>query len=429
MRLVAERSRLTGSAEIPGSKSHTIRALFFATLADGKSRIYAPLDSRDTLAAVGACRALGAQIRLGEGCWVVEGADGHVTSPTQPIDVQNSGTTLRVGLATAALGTEWAILTGDEQIRRRPAGPLVEALSNLGARAFSTRGDGAAPLAVRGPMRGGVTDIECPTSQYLTALLIACPLAEGDTEVRVGVLNERPYVWLTLSWLDRLGVEYCHKRLEHFHILGGQSYPAFDRRIPADFSSATFLLAAAAVTGSELTLVGLDMSDPQGDKAVVGMLEAMGCQVTAEEESVTIRGADLKGIEIDLNDTPDALPSLAVVGAFADGETRLVNVPQARLKEVDRIAAMRGELAELGIEARELEDGLIVRGGQPHGATVNSHGDHRIAMALAVAGLAAEGTTVVEGAEAIDVTFPQFVELVQSLGGNLQAEAGPQFRG
>ena len=421
MRLVVERSKLAGAAEVPGSKSHTIRAAFLATLAEGTSVISAPLHSRDTLAAMNACRALGADIRVSKDRWVVEGTGGHPTPVADPIDVQNSGTTLRVALAVAALGTDWALFTGDEQIRRRPAGPLIEALGNLGARAYSTRGDGAAPVAVRGPLKGGVTDIECPTSQYLSALLIACPLAEGDTEIRVGVLNERPYVWLTLAWLDRLGTEYCHKRLKHFHIRGGQSYDAFDRRIPADFSSATFLLAAAAVTRSELTLVGLDMSDTQGDKAVVGMLEAMGCEVFADEEAITIKGGDLRGAEIDLNNTPDALPSLAVVGAFAEGETRLVNVPQARLKEVDRIAAMRGELAKLGVQAEEMEDGLIVTGGRPEGATVSSHGDHRIAMALAVAGLGAEATTVLDGAEAIDVTFPEFVELMLKLGAKISS--------
>jgi 3-phosphoshikimate 1-carboxyvinyltransferase len=248
-------------------------------------------------------------------------------------------------------------------------------------------------------------------------------LAEGDTEIRVGMLNERPYVWLTLFWLDQLGIEYCRRHLEHFHIRGGQSYPAFERRIPADFSSATLPLAAAAVTGSQITLVGLDMHDPQGDKAVLGMLESMGCTVTHGEEAVTIEGGDLVGREIDLNDTPDALPALAVVGAFAEGETRLVNVPQARAKETDRIAVMREELRKLGIEAQELPDGLTVQGGRPRGAVVDGHGDHRIAMALVVAGLAAEGETVIEGAEAIDVTFPNFAELMQGLGGRVRVVA------
>jgi 3-phosphoshikimate 1-carboxyvinyltransferase len=324
---------------------------------------------------------------------------------------------LRIGMGVAALGSEWVVLTGDEQIRRRPAGPpLMGALEQLGARAFSTRGDGCAPVAVRGPLVGGVAAIDCPTSQYLTSLLICCPLAPHDSEIRVGLLNEKPYVGLTLFWLDRLGVEYCHQGCNHFFVSGKQAYPAFERRIPADFSSATFPLAAAAVTGSTLKLVGLDMEDPQGDKAVIGMLRQMGCEVSFGPEEVTITGGELRGIEVDLNDTPDALPALAVVGAFAAGETRLLNVPQARLKEVDRIAKTACELGKLGVETEELPDGLIVHGGRPRGATVDSHGDHRLAMAFAVAGLATHGTTVVQGAEAIDVTYPNFVEAMQGVG-------------
>jgi 3-phosphoshikimate 1-carboxyvinyltransferase len=224
---------------------------------------------------------------------------------------------------------------------------------------------------------------------------------------------------LTLYWLDRLGIEYCHKGLRHFIISGNQSYAPFDRRIPADFSSATFPLAAAAVTGSTLTLRGLDMQDPQGDKAVIGMLQQMGCEVSFGPEQVTITGGDLRGVELDLNDTPDALPALAVVAAFGHGETRLLNVPQARLKEVDRITCMAKELASLGIQTEQLPDGLVVHGGPPRGATVQSYGDHRLAMALAVAGLAAQGTTVVEGAEALDVTYPSFVEAMQGVGATM----------
>ena len=422
MRLIVERSELSGAAEIPGSKSHTVRAVFFASLADGVSVIAAPLDSRDTRAAVQTCRALGAQIQVGPERWTVEGMGGMVTSPSGPIDVLNSGTTIRVGICTAALGTEWTVLTGDEQIRRRPLGPLVQSLNELGARAFSTRGDGAAPVAVRGPLLGGTTTIDCPTSQFLSALLINCPLARRDTEIKVGILNEAPYVHLTLAWLDRLGIEYCHKGLKHFHIGGQQSYSAFDRRIPGDFSSATFPLAAAAVTGSTVTLRGLDMTDPQGDKAVIGMLEGMGCEVSVEGEDVTITGKPLTGIEIDMNNTPDALPALAVAGAFASSETRLVNVPQARLKEVDRIAVMHAELAKMGVDSEELENGLIVRGGEPKGAAVEGHGDHRIAMAMAIAGLAASGTTTVEGAEAVDVTFPDFVKVMWGIGAHMRTE-------
>jgi 3-phosphoshikimate 1-carboxyvinyltransferase len=204
---------------------------------------------------------------------------------------------------------------------------------------------------------------------------------------------------------------------------GGQRYPAFERAIPGDFSSATFFLAAAAVTGSELFLRGLDMSDTQGDKAVVGMMEAMGCTVRVERDGLRIAGPErLRGGTFDLNATPDALPAMAVAGSVAEGETRLVNVPQARIKETDRLSMMARELARLGAAVEELPDGLIIRGGGLRGADVSGHGDHRVVMALAVAGLAAEGETTVDTAEAAAVTFPEFADLLRQAGGCVSAE-------
>lgn len=421
MKLLVEPSTLSGSARIPGSKSHTIRALVIATLADGVSELRAPLDSLDTQACVGVCRALGAEIELG-GEWRIAGTGGKPKCPDNVIDVANSGTTLRIALTLAALGEGWTVFTGDEQIRARPAGPLLEALRGLGAQAFSTRGNGCAPIAVRGPLRGGRVGIACPTSQYLTSLLIGCPLAEGDTEIEVTELNEAPYVEMTLGWLDRQGIRYERDELRRFRMCGGQSYGAFQRAIPADFSSATFFFVAAAVTGSEVTLLGLDRGDTQGDKAVLDVLAAMGAEVEWQADGgVRVRGGELKGGEFDLNATPDALPALAVAGCFASGETRLVNVPQARIKETDRIGVMREELTKMGASVEELPAGLVVRGGGLKGASVDGHGDHRVVMALAVAGLAAEGRTEVAGAEAAAVTFPNFVELMQSLGARIEA--------
>ena len=422
MRLQVERSELSGSARIPGSKSHTIRALAIATLAEGTSELRGPLDSLDTLACVGACRGLGADIELGPQ-WRVGGTGGKVACPEDVLDVGNSGTTLRVTLAMAALGEGWSVFTGDEQIRVRPAGPLLDALGGLGAQAFSTRRNGCAPLVVRGPLRGGRVAIACPTSQYLTSLLLSCPLAEGESEIEVTELNEAPYVEMTLGWLDGQGIRCERDGLRRFRIPGGQSYRGFARAIPADFSSATFFLVAAAATGSEVTLLGLDREDTQGDKAVVDMLAAMGAEVEWLPDGVRIRGGELRGGELDLNATPDALPAMAVAGCCAAGETRLVNVPQARIKESDRIRVMREELSKMGARVEELSDGLVVHGGPLRGAVVDGRADHRVVMALAVAGLAAQGRTEVTTAEAAAVTFPNFVDLMAGLGARIQARA------
>ncbi|MHC4592214.1 MAG: 3-phosphoshikimate 1-carboxyvinyltransferase, partial [Planctomycetota bacterium] len=283
------------------------------------------------------------------------------------------------------------------------------------------QGNDCAPLVVGGGLRGGSVSIECPTSQYLSSLLIGCPLAQGDTTIEVPLLNEKPYVAMTLGWLNELGIDHeAADDFSRFQIPGRQHYPAFERSVPGDFSSATFFLVAAAITGSRLFLRGLDMQDTQGDKAVVAMLAEMGCDVQVEPDGITVEGPDeLEGATFDLNATPDALPAMAVAGCFAWGETQLVNVPQARVKETDRLAVMASELRKMGGTVEELADGLVIQGGGLRGAELHGHGDHRVVMALAVAGLAAEGPATVDSAEAVSVTFPSFVELMRGAGAKM----------
>lgn len=415
MELAVKPSSLKGGVDIPSSKSHTIRAVVVASLARGTSRISAPLESADTVAAIEACRAFGARIETGKE-WIVEGTAGAPQVSPDVIDVANSGTTLRLGMGVAALVDGYTIFTGDEQIRRRPVQPLLDAYRELGAEGFSMRGNGCAPVVIRGPIRGGRTSINAVTSQYLSSLLLAAPLAEGRTEIEVLHLNEKPYVEMTCSWLGSQGIAYGRIDWEKFIIDGGQGYRAFSRRIPADFSSATFFLCGAAMTEGALLLRGLDMDDAQGDKAVISMLAEMGAQITVTGEGIRIKGGSLKGGEFDLNATPDALPAMAVAASVASGETKLYNVPQARLKETDRIAVMAQELSKMGADIEELEDGLRIRESRLKGAIVEGHGDHRVVMALAVAGLVASGETVIRGAGAMSVTFPAFVELMTSCG-------------
>ncbi len=421
--LICRPSRLAGEVRIPGSKSHTIRAVAIASLADGESAIRAPLDSNDTRAAVDAYRALGAEIETRSHGWIVRGTGGAVRAPEDVIDVRNSGVTLRTGLGSCALLREgMAVLTGDEQIRRRPAGPLAAALNDLGANVRSTRGAGMAPFVVEGWLRGGETSIEAVTSQYLSSLLINCPYAEGESVIRVPVLNEAPYVEMTLDWVRQHGIEVEQEGLERFRLPGRQRYRPVKRAIPADFSSATFFLGAGALGENEVVLRGLDMTDTQGDKAVVDFVRQMGAEVTVERDAIRVRARELVGCEIDLNATPDALPTLAVLGCFARGTTRLVNAPQARLKETDRIAVMEEELTKLGGRVEQLEDGIVVHESALRGAEVEGHGDHRVVMALAVAGCAAPGTTVVQGAEAAAVTFPEFADCMISLGADIEVQ-------
>ena len=414
-------ARAAGTVRIPGSKSHTIRALIIASLADGESTILNPLESSDTRACLTACRSLGAEIIENADGWMVRGTAGRPATPENIVDVGNSGTTLYLLSSIAALQDNWVVFTGDGQIRSRPAEPLLKSLEDLGAKTISTRNNGRAPYLVGGRLSGGMTTISCPTSQYLSSLLLAAPLASGDTEINVSLLNERPYAEMTLSWLDSRNIRDENDNFRRITVTGNQGYTPFKRSIPGDFSSATFFFCAAAVCGSSLTVEGLDFSDAQGDKAVVDILEQLGCRTEKTAGGVTIHGGDLTGCDLDLNATPDALPALAVTACFAQGTTRLTNVPQARLKETDRITVMREELSKMGAQVEELSDGLIVHGGPAgskpalKGARVDGRGDHRIVMALSIGALAAKGETVIDGAEAVEVTFPDFFTLLESL--------------
>lgn len=423
MQVVSRKSRLKGTVSIPASKSHTIRAVAIAALAEGQSLIRNPLSSADAASAVSTYRALGATIDTSDPkLWKVTGTGGEIRVPTEPVDVGNSGTTLNIALGSAALAGKGQTITfvGDQQTQSRPIGPILNSLTELGAKGISVNNNGKAPAKVTGQLRGGKTSIACSTSQYLSSLLLCTPLARKDSEIDVTLLNEPGYAQMTLDWLDSQGIQYRKQQMKKFSVRGRQSYKPFDRPVPADFSSATFFLCAGALVGAEVTLLGLDFQDSQPDKAVVDYLKGMGARITVRDGAVTVHAAGLKGIEIDMNRTPDALPAMAVTAAFAEGETRLVNVPQARGKETDRIACMATELRKLSVQVEELPDGLVIQGGRPQPARVHGWGDHRIVMALALAGLALEEPLTVDTAEAMSVTFPDYVKLMQSIGAQME---------
>ncbi|UCF00375.1 MAG: 3-phosphoshikimate 1-carboxyvinyltransferase [Planctomycetota bacterium] len=423
MQLIVRKSRLKGEVTIPASKSHTIRAVTIASLAKGQSIIRNPLVSNDTQAAVDCYRSLGANIDTSNAkFWTVTGVGGQATAADEIINVGNSGTTLRIAMGSAALAKSGksTILTGDEQIQARPIGPLIQALNNLGARCISLKNNGKAPVKVTGQLSGGKTTIAASTSQYLSSLLLCTPIAAQDTEIDVTLLNEPGYVQMTLDWLDKQRIEYQNENMRLFKIKGGQRYKGFDLTIPGDFSGATFFLCAAALIADEVTLLGLDLSDSQPDKAVVDYLTEMGADIRIGKDFITVKAAKLKGIEIDMNQTPDALPAMAATAAFAEGTTKLTNAPQARAKETDRINAVACELKKMAIDVEQLPDGLIIRHSRPKPALLHGWADHRIVMALTLAGMAIDGQSTIDNAEAISVTFPTFVELMKSLGANMQ---------
>jgi 3-phosphoshikimate 1-carboxyvinyltransferase len=417
LKLKSVKSRLAGEILIPASKSHTIRAVAIAGMAEGKSVLRNPLISSDTISCINGIKEFGAVVDQDNNL-IISGIQGLIKPECKKIDVGNSGTTLRILTALAALASHPVTFDGDESIRKRPMIHLLSALENLGAEVDST--EGKCPFVIRGPLKGGKTSVNGISSQFVTALLIACPLARDNTEIYVENLHERPYLKITIDWLRKQSIHFENKGLDLFKIYGRQKYKAFDLPVPADFSSATFPLCAAAITGSEVLIKGLDFSDHQGDKEVFKFIEKMGAQIKRTSKGTLVRGKKLKGIEIDMNATPDALPALAVVGCFAQGKTSLLNVGQARLKECDRISCMATELRKMKAEVEELEEGLIIRQSKLAGTNVCGYNDHRMVMALTIAGMASEGKTVVDSAESINITYPSFIEDMKKIGAKIE---------
>ncbi len=451
------RSDVAGAARAPPSKSYTHRALLAAGYSDGAT-VTSPLVSADTKATARAVTAFGGSVgaaagdgvgddavngnepipdangRIPDGAeaLVVEGFDGRPEVPDDVIDCGNSGTTTRLVTGTAALADGGTVLTGDASLRSRPQGPLLDALADLGVRAESTRGNGQAPIVVFGPLSGGEVAIPGDvSSQYVTALLMAGAVTDDGIEVSLTTeLKSAPYVDITLELLDDFGITAepigsdAAAGADGFSVPGGQRYAPGGGRyaVPGDFSSISYLVAAGAVAADPDDAVRIEGARPsaQGDAAIVDVATRMGAAVDwdRDEGVITVERSSLSGVEVDVGDTPDLLPTIAALGAVADGDTRIVNCEHVRYKETDRVSAMAEELGRLGAETTEEPDALTVHGSGSdlHGATVDGRADHRVVMALAVAALAAEGTTTINGAEHVDVSFPGFFETMEGLG-------------
>lgn len=423
MKLFVEPSSLKGEATIPGSKSNTTRAVLIATLAEGTSTIRNALASADCLSTVAVCRSLGAKIEMGEN-WQVTGVGPQPAVPEEILNVGNSGTTFYMTCAVAGLVDGYSVITGDFQLRRRPAGPLIAALNDLGAQAFSTRANGAAPVMVQGLLKGGRTSLPGVNSQWLSPLLLSCPLAEGDTEITVEDLQERPYIRMTLGWLTRQDIPYEEEGMQRFKLFGGHAYSPFNESIPADWESACFVLVAAAITDSDVVAHGLDIRDFQGDRAIVSILQEMGAELEVKDHGrggIRVRGGKtLKGIEIDCGDLPDAPPILAVLGCCAEGRTVLRNLGASRLKETNRPRSIYEELIKMGAHIEDHGESMIIYHSSLKGTVIHGHYDHRIVMATAVAGLVAEGTTIIDTAEYMKISFPNFFEVMTGLGARME---------
>ncbi|WP_435078354.1 3-phosphoshikimate 1-carboxyvinyltransferase [Halococcus sp. AFM35] len=417
-------STIGGAVGAPPSKSYTHRAILAAGYADGRTRIERPLVSADTRATARAVESFGGSVEglTDDSDGVVVRGFGRPHTPEDVIDCANSGTTMRLVTATAALADGLTVLTGDESLRSRPHGPLLSAIRSLEGRAESTRANGQAPLVVGGPVAGGRVSMPGDvSSQFVTALLMAgARSADGIDIVLETELKSAPYVEITREVLGDFGVA-TDATTAGFAVAGGQTYDAGgEYRVPGDFSSMSYLLAAGALAADEGLEVRGAYPSAQGDSAIVDILERMGADIlwSRDDGVISVARSPLSGAEIDVGDTPDLLPTLAVLGAVADGETRLVNAEHVRYKETDRVSAMADELETMGVSITERADSLTIHGDESslRGARVDGRGDHRIVMALAVAGLVAEGTTTVTGAEHVAVSFPDFFDVLADLG-------------
>ena len=441
-------SKINGAVKAPSSKSYSHRAVILATLSEGKSKLFDVLYSEDVLSTIRACEALGAKIDKkkeiilkGDKSQTVDylevyGTGGKLHNISKDpssdmVDLANSGTTLRIMTSVAALSDNEVIFTGDDSLKTRPMGALIDALEGLGVKIESLGENNKAPLKIYPGYEGGETDIlGSISSQFISSILISAPLSKKGVELEVyPEFVSKPYVDMTISILEKFGIrieeenyqfhETCKK--EHTDCLGvkfnvkPQKYTASDYIVEGDYSSASYLLAATAIAGGYVRVENLFSDSKQGDKFILDVLEDMGANVTVFDDYVSLRSdGNLKGIDVNLANAPDLLLTVAVLGAVAEGKTTITGVSHGRLKETDRIDTTCRELEKLGCKLEEFEDGMTIYGQTIGDGVVESHNDHRLAMAFSLLGLKYD--VEAENGECFDVSFPNFIEIMGEIG-------------
>ncbi|MCF8144273.1 MAG: 3-phosphoshikimate 1-carboxyvinyltransferase [Deltaproteobacteria bacterium] len=417
-------SRLNAVVRIPGSKSVTHRAVIAASLANGKSVLNHFLECEDTLYTINALRKLGVMIAIDRDSLIVEGRGRSIgTGPFRgKLYLGNSGTSFRLLLSVVALCRGEFLMTGTERMKQRPIGPLVAALNSLGVNASCIEQEGCPPVRIRaGGIRGGRVSVSGnQSSQFLSSLLLSAPYADADIDVEVtGRLVSSPYVDMTLQVMDQFGIRTHRDHYGWFQVSSGQGYKARELTIPGDASSASYFWAGAAVTGGKIVTSNIHpYTTRQGDIRFLEILERMGCIIEKASDSVTVHGGNLSGIDVDMSDLPDMVPTLAAVALFARGRTAIRNVAHLRHKESDRLNALALEWGRIGGRVRELPDGLIIDGGAPlTGTLTDPHNDHRLAMALSVVGLRVPHLDLQDKA-CVEKSFPAFWRLWNPLQWN-----------
>lgn len=409
-------TKLSGSVTVPPSKSAAHRVIISAALAEGTSRIAHVDLSSDIRATIGACRALGVPIQIDGSTLTIDG--GRLKLTGEPINCAESGSTLRFFIPIACVLDGEKTFTGRGRLPQRPVDAYLQIFDMQGLSYTRPPGD-SLPLTVSGALQPGEFHVDGRvSSQFVTGLLFALPLLDSDSRIIVtGGFESRGYVDLTVDMLRRFGIDIVVEG-DTFMIPGKQKYRPQSITVEGDYSQAAFFLVGGAISGG-IRAEGLDARSLQPDRTIVDILRRMGADISEENGALVSRPARLHGEVIDVSQCPDLVPPLAIAAAFAEGQTHITGAARLRIKESDRLHALAQNLSALGIRTEELPDGLVIHGGQPAAGTVDSFGDHRIAMAFSVAAAGASGPVSILGAECVDKSYPAFYEDYVALGGKI----------
>ena len=419
MKCKIEKSKISGEVNCPANKSYTHRAIFLSALSDGKSIIKKVLHSNDTNATISACRAFGVEVNESDDTVSVENSIGSTVQGSM-INAQNSGTTLRIATAIAALSGGNTELTGDDSLKKRPMRPILDSLENLGITTESN--DGKPPITIKGKIDGNYVNIKGDiSSQFISALLIIAPRLDSGLTIEIdGNVVSKPYIDLTITTMKKFGVDVKvvepYKKYSILH----QIYQPTTFIVPSDFSNLALLLSANILLGDSLK-IKISLGElPQGDEAIVDILEQMGVNVTLDSETITTKSPELlDGGKFDLSNTPDLLPALAILVLKCKTQIEIFNVKHARYKETDRIAIICNELKKIGVVVTEKEDGMILKkGGLINGVELNAHEDHRLFMAFSIVGMLIGDCTVTDP-DSASVSYPDFISDMQNCGARM----------
>jgi 3-phosphoshikimate 1-carboxyvinyltransferase len=412
--------KVTGSIEVPGSRSITNRALVVSALAGGRSTLIRPLDADDTVAMRTSLRALGVTIDdSNPTAWFVDGSGGDLAVPPGPIDVGASGTTARFITAVAALAPGPVTIAGSERMKHRPIADLLDALTSMGGEALLTGPGSGPPLIVGDPVPVGrsFTIDASRSSQFVSSVAMIAPLLVGDTEIRFkgNVLVSRPYVEMTLDVMSAFGAEVEMRAGPSVFVRGSTGYLNAEFAIEPDVSAAVYPAGAAAVSGGTVEILGMDRTSRQADIGFFEVLAEMGCSVEWFDSGVRVSGPEmLSSVDRDMNSAPDAALAVAVVSAFAEGTSTISNIGNLRIKESDRLTALQEQLQTIGIVATTTRDSITIHGGAPHGGRISTYEDHRIAMSFAMVGVAVPGIAILDP-DCVSKTWPGFFAALDSI--------------